>query len=110
MLQCDMPDIFSQGDLADVIGNIKADELTVKEAVELFETVYMPSRNFSDKTRVSYKTDLAQLRAFLEKCGITKIQDVGLSHLRSFLADLDAKGLTGVTRRRKVASIRVLFG
>src|SRR5205823_6877716 len=42
--------------------------------------------------------------------GVTKIQDVGLSNLRSFLADLDGKGLTGVTRRRKVASVRALFG
>lgn len=100
---------FSQGDLADVVGNIRAEELTLAQALELFETVYMPSRNFTVRTRISYRTDLAQLRVFLEKCGITKIQDVGLSHLRSFLADLDARGLTGVSRRRKVASVRALF-
>src|SRR4051794_3363200 len=104
-----MYDLFSQGEIAEVVGNIKADELTLDQAVELFGTVYMPSRNFSDKTRVSYKTDLAQLVKFLKSTGISKIRDVGLSQLRSFLADLDAKGFTGVSRRRKVASIRALF-
>jgi len=104
-----MTTLFSQGEITEVLGNTRGEELTIDQALNLFETVYMPSRNFSPKTRVSYKTDLTQLVNFLKTCGITKIQEVGLSQLRSFLADLDAKGLTGVSRGRKVASIRVLF-
>ncbi len=104
-----MPGIFSQETIAEVLGN-RAEELTLDRALQLFQTVYMPSRNFAEKTRRSYKTDLAQLIAFLKSCGVNRLQDVGLANLRSFLADLDAKGLTGVTRRRKVAAIRALFG
>src|SRR6266436_6313311 len=104
-----MTDLFRQGEIAEILGNNRAEDLALDQALNLFETVYMPSRNFSPKTRVSYKTDLIQLVDFLKSCGISKIQEIGLSQLRSFLADLDRKGLTGVSRGRKVASIRVLF-
>jgi site-specific recombinase XerD len=40
---------------------------------------------------------------------VTKPEQVSLRHLQGFLANLDARGLSGVTRRRKVASIRALF-
>src|SRR5258706_14381766 len=104
-----MSDLFSQGEIAEVLGNSRAGELTLDQALTLFETIYMPSRNFSQETRTAYKTDLTQLVNFLKSCVISRVEEVGLSHLRSFLADLDAKGLTGVSRARKVSSIRVLF-
>src|SRR5258708_10296956 len=104
-----MTDLFRQGEITEVLGNSGVEDLTLDQALNLFETVYMPSRNFSEKTRVSYKTDLIQLVNFLKTCSITKIQEVGLSQLRSFLAELDAIGLTGVSSGRKLASIRTLF-
>src|SRR5258708_3015065 len=109
MLYCGMTDFFRQGEIVEVLGNSGVDELTLDQALNLFETVYMPSRNFSPNTRISYKTDQIQLVNFLKTSGISKIKEVGLPQLGSFLADLDAKGLTGVSRGRKVAPTRVLF-
>src|SRR5258707_366379 len=83
---------------------------SLDQAVEAFELIYMPSRNFSARSRIEYKNDLTQLVSFLKACGISRVKDVGLVHLQSFLADLDARGLSGTTRRRKVAVIRGLFG
>jgi site-specific recombinase XerD len=84
-------------------------DLTLERAVELFEVEYMASRNLAATTRVEYMTDIEQLARFLKWQGITKPEQVSLRHLQGFLADLDARGLSGVTRRRKVASIRALF-
>jgi site-specific recombinase XerD len=86
------------------------DELTFDKAMELFETVYMASRNLTDRTRAEYKRDVQQLVTFLEKRGVHRPQDVSLTHLQAFLAELDTQGLAGVTRRRKVSSIKAFFG
>ncbi|GAB4422330.1 MAG: tyrosine recombinase XerC [Anaerolineae bacterium] len=88
----------------------RGEKVSLERALALFETVYMPSRNLSGRTRAEYKTDLTQLVAFLQARGISTIEETGLSHLQAFLAHLDARGLTGVTRRRKTASIKALFG
>src|SRR5260221_2687236 len=105
-----MTDLFDSGNMAEVIGSIAPDELTLEQAVGLFETVYMTSRNLAQRTRIEYKTDVVQLSYFLKARGVTKPTQIDLSHLQGFLAELDARGLSGVTRRRKVASIRALFG
>jgi len=86
------------------------DTLTFSQALALFESVYMPSRNLSSRTRVEYKTDVAQLIAFLDAQGLTGPQEVTLADLQAFLAHLDEQGLAGVTRRRKAASLRAFFG
>ncbi len=101
---------FDPRDIAKLFGKSSPDKLTFESAIELFETVYMASRNLSARTRVEYKTDVEQLATFLNTHGAVKPAHVGLSQLQSFLADLDTKGLSGVTRRRKTASIRALFG
>lgn len=84
--------------------------LTFGAALAHFETVYMPSRNLSPRTRVEYRNDVAQLIAFLTAQGLSGPAEVTLAHLQAFLAHLDEQGLTGVTRRRKVASLRAFFG
>jgi site-specific recombinase XerD len=98
--------IFAGG----LVGDINVEELTFEKALELFETVYMPSRNLTARTRVEYKTDVQQLADFLQGRGVTKPREVSLSHLQAFLAHLDERGLSGVTRRRKVSSLKALFG
>lgn len=80
-----------------------------QQAIELFETVYMASRNLAHRTRVEYKTDIAQLSAFLSARGITQPSTVNLSHLQQFLAQLDGQGLSGITRRRKTSTIKAFF-
>ena len=70
----------------------------------------MASRNLAARTRKEYGNDLRQLIEFLTKRGISKPAAVDLSALQSFLADLDRRGYTGVTRRRKTSSIKAFFG
>src|SRR5258706_13441253 len=105
-----MEGLLIQGSVAGIVRNIAPDELTFAKAIELFETIYMASRNLVYKTRVGYKADVEELASFLAGYGITKPANVGLADLQGFLAMLDAKGLTGTTRRRKSSSIRTFFG
>jgi integrase/recombinase XerD len=91
-------------------GNGDDRELDWPGAIRLFETVYMASRNLAVRTREEYKADITQLADFLQARGTGRVGETGLSHLQTFLADLDARGLTGVTRRRKTASIKAFFG
>jgi site-specific recombinase XerD len=104
-----MGGVFHQPDILELVRSEAGESLTFQRAIELFETVYMASRNLTERTRVEYKTDVEQLASFLNAHGSTDPTEVSLSHLQAFLAELDAKGLTGVTRRRKTASIRTFF-
>jgi site-specific recombinase XerD len=85
-------------------------DLSWEQAQQLYETVYMPSRNLAPRTRVEYRTDLEQLITFLKETGVSNPTRVGSIHLQAFLAHLDGKGLTGFIRRRKAATIRGFFG
>ncbi len=104
-----MPGLFDQTNIGELTEKVDPDKLLWDDAVRLFETVYMASRNLAQRTRKEYKTDVIQLAEFLQPRGVTKPQDVGLRHLQAFLAQLDSQGLSGVTRRRKTASIKSLF-
>jgi len=104
-----MGEDFDPREIDALFGPASGGELTVEQGVELFETIHMPARNLAERTRVEYRIDLQQLTVFLADHGITKLSHVGLKHLESFLASLDAKGLSGVTRHRKTAAIRALF-
>ncbi|MBI4499244.1 MAG: site-specific integrase, partial [Chloroflexi bacterium] len=71
----------------------------------------MAARNLSPRTRREYRNDLTDLTAFLEtRCDIHDAGRVTRTHLEAYLAELDHRGFTGNTRRRKVASIRSFFG
>jgi site-specific recombinase XerD len=98
--------MLSPGEL---LNTIRPEELTLETAIRLFETEYMASRNFTPETRVHYKSDLSQLARFLSQQGIGKPADVRLRHLTGFLAELDRRGYSGVSRRRKTASLKSFF-
>lgn len=85
------------------------ERLTLDAALALFDNVYMPSRNLAARTRVEYHADLQQMAQFLQKSSERFVDQIGLVHLQGFLADLDAQGLSGITRRRKTATIRTFF-
>jgi site-specific recombinase XerD len=61
----------------------------------------MPSRNWAAKTRVNYRNDIADPLRFLEKRGKTDHNRVDLQDLEAYMAELDRRGYTGTTRRRK---------
>ncbi len=82
---------------------------TPREALAAYECIYMPSRNFSPKTRCSYADDLRELIGRLEQGGCNELSDVSLSALETYLAYLDRKGLAGATRRRKTYACKSFF-
>ena len=88
----------------------KPGDLTLGQAFELFESVYMAQRNLSAGTRREYKTDIRQLRDFLAKYNLTKAANIQLGHLQAFLADGERRGFDATTRYRKCYSIKAFFG
>ena len=83
---------------------------SLAEALKEYELIYMPSRNWAQKTRVNYRTDIADLLRFLEELGKTDPTGVDLQDLEAYVAELDRRGYTGTTRRRKTSSIKSFFG
>ena len=69
----------------------------------------MPSRNFSEKTRLDYRHDLLDLIRFLAKSRRRRLERLSLRDLETFLAELDHRGLAGSSRRRKVYAIKSFF-
>lgn len=82
---------------------------TVREAVALYETVGMPSRNLSSRTRVEYSRDLADLAGFLENHGAKLLASVSIVHLQGYQAWMDRSGLVTATRRRKTQTVKGFF-
>ncbi len=83
----------------------------LREALRDYGDVHMASRNMALRTRAEYARDLKDLVGFLEaNCGLSDVGAVELRHLENYLAGLDRRGLSGASRRRKVAAIRSLFG
>lgn len=82
---------------------------TVAEGISVFETVGMASRNLSTRTRVEYSNDLEDFRRFLERRGVKRLGGVFLAHLESYQAEMDARGYSPATRRRKSQSIKAFF-
>ena len=81
-------------------------DITLRQALEEYEDIYLASRNFAERTRVEYLNDLQDLIKFLEQSGSKEVKDIGLPQLERYLAELDRRGLAGLTRKRKVVSIR----
>jgi integrase/recombinase XerC len=80
--------------------------ITLRKALDDYKIVYMPSRNFAQRTRVEYLNDLEDLIQVLEQLGLKEAKDIGLPHLERYLAELDNREIAGSTRKRKVVAIR----
>lgn len=70
----------------------------------------MASRNLATRTRIEYHNDLKQLADFFEGQGTRQPSVIDLRQLQSYLAHLDTKAYAGVSRRRKVSSLKAFFG
>ena len=66
----------------------------------------MPPRNLAPRTRSEYAHDFADLIAFLGRNDVHNAGQVSRNHLEHYLAELDRRGQTGTTRRRKASSIK----
>lgn len=84
-------------------------EITIKKALDDYRTVYMPYRNFADRTREEYLNDLKGFATFLEQSGISQIQGIGLPIIQRYAAQLENKGFSSRTRKRKIVTIRLFL-
>lgn len=83
--------------------------LTFDEALELFESDYMGARNFAPRSRQQYMADLVQVVEHFKGLRLSRPSQVELRHLESFLGQMDKQNLAGITRRRKVSSMKTFF-
>src|SRR5260221_8071746 len=81
-------------------------EMTLQKALDEYKNIYMPYRNFAERTRVEYLNDLEDLTAFVAKAGIYHVKDLGLPVIERYVAHLEQNELAGSTRKRKVVVIR----
>ncbi len=84
-------------------------DTTLQEALSSYCQVYIPSRNFADRTRTEYVNDLRDLIGFFEQRGLTQVDQVTIPSLEQYLAELDRRGYAGATRKRKCSSLHSLF-
>src|SRR5918912_442218 len=79
-------------------------------ALQLYETEFLAARNLAFRSRREYLNDLKDLLVYLTSvAGVSDPALVSRRHLDGYLAELDRRGFSGATRRRKVASIRSFF-
>jgi len=83
--------------------------ITIEDALGEYTATYMPSRNLAEKTRREYTTDISDFVSFIASRGIYEPLGIELRHLNEYMAELDNRGLTGLTRRRKTSSIKSFF-
>jgi len=81
-------------------------EMTLQKALDEYKNIYMPYRNFAERTRVEYLNDLEDLIGFLQKSGIDHVKDLGLPIIERYVAYLEQLEFAGSTRKRKVVVIR----
>lgn len=59
---------------------------------------------------MEYENDVSDLVAFLTKSGITRVDQVTLTHLKVYQAELERRGYKASTRNRKTYAIKGFFG
>jgi integrase/recombinase XerD len=85
------------------------EDITLEKALEEYTTIYMAYRNFADRTRVEYINDLQGFIEFAEKAGVIHAKEAGLPIVERFIAGLEQKRYSSLTRKRKVVTIRSFF-
>lgn len=76
------------------------------EAWRRFETYLLSERNFSNQTLIAYRSDLGMFRNFHP--GISAAE-ITAEHIKSFLQETTAQGLSISTRSRYLSSIKHFF-
>jgi hypothetical protein len=52
-------------------------EMTLRQALNEYQAVYLPSRNYALRTREEYLNDIEDLVLFLEKAGFNRVGERG---------------------------------
>lgn len=85
------------------------EDITLRKALGEYEAIYMAYRNFAERTREEYINDLQGFIKFAEKSGVNYAKSLGLSIIQRFIASLEQKGYSSLTRKRKVVTLRSFF-
>lgn len=83
---------------------------TLSQALVLYKRLGMQLSSKAQRTRVEYENDVSDLVAFLAKSGITRVDQVALTHLKVYQVDLEQRGYKASTRNRKTYAIKGFFG
>jgi len=81
-------------------------EIMLKKALDDYKTIYMPYRNFADRTREEYLNDLQGFVTYLEQAGVRDVRDIGLPIVERYAAHLEHEGFASLTRKRKIVAVR----
>lgn len=92
--------------LLEEIGTVE----TLSQALVLYKRLGMQMSAKAKRTRVEYENDVADLVASLTKSGITRVDQVTLTHLKIYQTDLERRGYKASTRNRKTYAIKGFFG
>src|SRR5688572_18333537 len=84
-------------------------DITLRKALDDYKTIYMAYRNFAPRTRVEYENDLDDFIEFAEKLGVEYASKVEILIVERFIAGLEHKGFSSLTRKRKVVTLRSFF-
>jgi integrase/recombinase XerC len=76
------------------------------EVIAKYEEHLVHVRNLADNSIVGYVSDLKSFLAHIEKLGISEFSELKLTHIRSWLANLQATGATRATLARRIVSMR----
>ncbi len=81
-------------------------ETTLQQALHDYATIYMPYRNFAERTRAEYRNDLKGLLNYLVSLGVGQVSALALPAIQRYMAQLEEKGFASLTRKRKAVAIR----
>lgn len=79
----------------------------LQAVVDRFNAYLNQERSLSDNTIRAYVGDLESFANHLELLGITEINTLNISHLRSWLANQQSKGASRTTLSRRATSIKL---
>lgn len=81
----------------------------MEREIEQFLVYMQEIKKMSENTRVSYKRDLNKLVQFLNRRGITECSGITITHLESFILELEQQGFATASVSRMVASVKAFF-
>ena len=79
----------------------------MQNAIEAFTTYLNRERSLSDNTIRAYVGDLESLSSHLKALGVEDVNNLNISHLRSWLANQQSKGASRTTLSRRATSIKL---
>ena len=79
----------------------------MQNAIEAFTTYLNRERSLSDNTIRAYVGDLESLSSHLKALGVEDVNNLNISHLRSWLANQQTKGASRATLSRRATSIKL---